>query len=323
MVDDGLTSEIQSVQQIIGDLALDALGMRPSLRAERELKSIATTFPLLIWEFKKHIKDAVYFFYDRFEPENGNHMNPNAFPESCRESDESDCQSQARKSIVEDVSWQFGQSIMSHGRSLTHEDTRNVEDMFFYIFYRHLGIRRRERSPSRPRLKLQGNSLENKLQRDQEEREGRVLNGLKQRLAMRTKLGNLSEQSIEIIRKVMIPDETVGISEPAATSVSDQQLLDELPAVNDFSELPLEWVRQARNTPTVTEIPYLHVPELQRIHCDVVLDNILSRTIDFHSKRYGDFLHQQSMMGIKKLLWESLTMPVERACKNGKFNLAR
>ena len=86
---DDLTSEVQNTQQIIGNLALDALGMRPSLRAEQELKSLVKTFPLLIWEFKAHIKDAVYFFYDRFEPENGNHMNPNAFPESCRESDES------------------------------------------------------------------------------------------------------------------------------------------------------------------------------------------------------------------------------------------
>ena len=302
------------MQQIIGNLAIDALGMRPSLRAERELKSLAKTFPLLIWEFKTYIKDAVYFFYDRFEPENGNHMNPNAFPESCRESDESDCQSRTRNSIVEDVSWQFEQIIMFHGRSITHEDTRKVEDMFFYIFYRHLGVRRRDRSPDRPRLKLQGKLLENKLQRDQEEREVRVLNGLKQRLAMRAKSGDLSEQSIEIIRKVMVPDETVGIS--------DQQLLDELPAVNDFRELPLEWVRQARNTPLITEIPYL-VPELQRIDCDVVLDNILSRTIDLHSKRYGDFLRQQSVMGIKRLLWESLTMPLERACKDGKFDLAR
>lgn len=321
MVDNVLTSEFQNMQQIIGNLALDALGMRPSLRAERELKSLARAFPLLIWEFKTHIKDAVYFFYDRFEPQNGTHMNPNAFPESCREFDESDCQSRTRKSIVEDVSWQFGQIIMSHGRSITHEDTRKIEDMFFYIFYRHLGARRRDRSRNRPRLKLQGILLENKLQRDQKEREVRVLNGLKQRLAMRTKSGDLSEQSIEIIRKVMVPDETVGISKPVA-SVTDQQLLDELPAVNDFSELPLEWVRQARSTPTVTEIPYL-VPELQRIDCDVVLDNLLSRTIDLHSKRYGDFLHQQSVMGIKRLLWESLTMPVERACKDGTFNLAR
>lgn len=318
---DDLTSEVQNTRQIIGNLALDALGMRPSLRAERELKSLVKTFPLLIWEFKAHIKDAAYFFYDRFEPENGNHMNPNAFPESCRESDESDCQSRTRKSIVEDVSWQFGQIIRSHEGSITHEDTRTIEDMFFYIFYRHLGVRRRDRSPNRPRLRLQGKLFENKLLRDQGEREARVLNGLKQRLAMRTKSGNLSEQSIEIIRKAMVPDETVGISKPSV-SVSDQQLLDELPAVDDFCELPLEWVRQAKNTPTVTEIPYL-VPELQRIDCDVVLDSLLSRTIDLHSNRYGDFLHQQSVLGIKRLLWESLTMPVERVCKDGKFDLAR
>lgn len=198
---DDLTSEVQNTQQIIGNLALDALGMRPSPRAERELKSLVKTFPLLIWEFKAHIKDAVYFFYDRFEPENGNHVNPNAFPESCRESDESDCQSRTRKSIVEDVSWQFGQIIRSHERSITHEDTRTIEDMFFYIFYRHLGVRRRDRSPNRPRLKLQGKLLENKLLRDQEEREARVLNGLKQRLAMRPSQGTFLNSRLKSSEK--------------------------------------------------------------------------------------------------------------------------
>ena len=152
-------------------------------------------------------------------------MNPNAFPESCRESDKSDCQSRARNSIVEDVSWQFEQIIMFHRRSITHEDTRTIEDMFFYIFYRHLGVRRRDRSPNRPRLRLQGKLLENKLLRDQGEREARVLNGLKQRLAMRTKSGNLSEQSIEIIRKAMIPDETVGISKPSVSVQSQNACL--------------------------------------------------------------------------------------------------
>lgn len=215
-------------------------------------------------------------------------MNPNAFPENCREFDESDCQSRTRKSIVEDVSWQFGQIIMSHGRSITHEDTRKIEDMFFYIFYRHLGARRRDRSPNRPRLKLQGNLLENKLRRDQEEREVRVLNDLKQRLAVRTKSGDLSEQSIEIIRKVMVPDETVGISKPVASVISSCSM-------NCLQLMILANYRFVR----------------------------LSRTVDLHSKRYGDFLHQQSVLGIKRLLWESLTMPVERACKDGTFNLAR
>lgn len=59
MTDGNLASGVQNVQQIIADLALNAMGIRPILRAEQELKSLVKTFPLLIWELSTRLREWV------------------------------------------------------------------------------------------------------------------------------------------------------------------------------------------------------------------------------------------------------------------------
>ncbi|OJJ49591.1 hypothetical protein ASPZODRAFT_128080 [Penicilliopsis zonata CBS 506.65] len=103
----------------------------------------------------------------------------------------------------------------------------------------------------------------------------------------------------------------------------DAQLLRELPATNDFKKLPLEWVRKARDTPTVIEVPNLIVPDLRDVDCDAVLAHLLSRIKDLHRGRYADFLESEEGTKLQEVLWNALIPPVKEACKDGSFTLER
>lgn len=78
--------------------------------------------------------DAIYFFYDMFKSENKDEMSPNDFPENCREDDENEEQSQLRKEVVKNASWQFRQLSMAYGKGIRGCGTKDTENMVSHIF---------------------------------------------------------------------------------------------------------------------------------------------------------------------------------------------
>jgi len=73
-------------------------------------------------------------------------------------------------------------------------------------------------------------------------------------------------------------------SEP---QLSDQGLLRELLAVNDFEGPSLDWARRARSAPEAAEIPFLNLPKLRSIHSDEVLGHLLQRVVELQTSRDG------------------------------------